>query len=86
MVVIADTSPVTALLHVGRVDILRKLFDRVVIPRAVYVERLREHPNLPVWIEVVEVTDRTLVSSLATELDLANPKPSLWPPSSNRIT
>jgi predicted nucleic acid-binding protein len=70
MVVIADTSPVTALLHVGMVDILRRLFERVVIPRAVSLELLREHPNLPAWIEVVEVADRTLVNSLATELDL----------------
>ena len=35
MVVISDTSPLTALLLVRREDILRAIFDRVLIPPAV---------------------------------------------------
>ncbi|MDB6117481.1 MAG: hypothetical protein JWO08_1262 [Verrucomicrobiaceae bacterium] len=53
MVVISDTSPLTALLLAGREEWLRALFDRVVIPPAVQRELLRAHTALPSWIEVV---------------------------------
>jgi predicted nucleic acid-binding protein len=35
MIVISDTSPLTALLTIGTADILTKLFREVVIPEAV---------------------------------------------------
>lgn len=40
MVVICDTSPLSALLRVGQLDILRHLFSKIFIPNAVYVELL----------------------------------------------
>ena len=43
MIVISDTSPLTALLGVGAADILPKLFTEVVIPEAVRDE-LRASP------------------------------------------
>ncbi len=43
MVIISDTSPLTALLLVGRGDLLTSLFDRVVIPPAVERELLCAH-------------------------------------------
>ena len=47
MIVVSDTSPLTALLTVGQSDILPKLFDKVIVPEAVRGELLRNHPRLP---------------------------------------
>ena len=33
MLVVSDTSPLTALLNIGRADLLRQLFTEVIIPR-----------------------------------------------------
>ena len=52
MVVISDTSPLTALLLAGRGEFLTCLFDRVVIPPAVEKELRCAHATLPSWIEV----------------------------------
>jgi uncharacterized protein len=53
MIVISDTSPLTALLLTRRELLLRQLFDRVVIPPAVQLELLRVHSSLPAWIEII---------------------------------
>jgi predicted nucleic acid-binding protein len=53
MVVISDTSPLTALLLADESGLLRMLFDRVVIPPAVQRELLRAHSQLPAWLEVI---------------------------------
>jgi ABC-type arginine transport system permease subunit len=47
MVIISDTSPLTALLLLGRGDLLTSLFERVVIPPAVERELLCAHASLP---------------------------------------
>ena len=60
-VVVSDTTPLNYLILIGKVDVLPRLFDKVLIPPAV----LRElsHPdtpplvtmwvgNLPAWVEV----------------------------------
>ena len=48
MIVVSDTSPVTALLTVGQANLLVKLFEEVVIPPTVRDELTRCHPSLPV--------------------------------------
>ncbi len=53
MVVISDTSPLTALLLADQAELLRALFTRVVIPPAVQRELLCAHSELPPWIEVI---------------------------------
>lgn len=53
MLVISDTSPLTALLLAGRESLLAQIFDRVVIPPAVESELLRAHRSLPAWIEII---------------------------------
>ncbi len=53
MVIISDTSPMTALLLAGRGELLTLIFDRVVIPPAVETELLCAHETLPVWLEVI---------------------------------
>lgn len=52
MIVVSDTSPLTALLKIGRADLLRLLFGEVIIPPAVHAELLHDHPVLPAWLEV----------------------------------
>ncbi len=57
MIVVSDTSPLTALLTVGHEDILPQLFEEVVIPQAVRIELLRSHTKLPEWLRVIDVKD-----------------------------
>lgn len=63
MLVISDTSPLTALLLTRREMLLRQIFHRVVIPAAVERELLRAHAALPSWIEVI--APRTIPLSIA---------------------
>ena len=37
MIVISDTSPINYLVLTGEIDILEKLFRRIVVPQAVFV-------------------------------------------------
>ena len=66
MIVIADTSPIHYLVLVGHVDVLQKLYKRVLIPGAVAMElQAASTPPAvktwitaaPDWIEVRTVTD-----------------------------
>jgi len=52
MIVVSDTSPITALLTIGAAEMLAQLFQEVVIPPAVRNELLRNHPLLPPWLQV----------------------------------
>ena len=45
MIIISDTSPLSALADIGELDLLRRLYGRVVIPEAVRRECL--HPHSP---------------------------------------
>ncbi len=65
MIVIADTSPLNYLVLVGEADILHKLYGRVLIPEAVFVEL--QHPDAPravvewmnarpTWLEIHQLT------------------------------
>ena len=53
MIVVSDTSPLTALLTVGEAALLPKLFTDVVIPATVRNELLGTHARLPEWLRVV---------------------------------
>jgi len=55
MIIVADCSPLTALLTVGEADLLATLFSEVIIPTAVRDELLRGHDSLPDWIRIVRV-------------------------------
>ena len=59
MIVVSDTSPLTALLTVGQVDLLKRLFAEVIIPEAVRNELLKSHPTLPAWLRFQSLRDRT---------------------------
>lgn len=57
MLVISDTSPLSALLLAGRESLLKQMFERVVIPPAVEKELLRAHAGLPAWLEILSPPD-----------------------------
>jgi predicted nucleic acid-binding protein len=69
MIVVSDTSPLTALLSVGEAGILTKLFREVVIPEGVRNELLRSHCPLPGWLRVAAVKDRTQTARYAQIVD-----------------
>ncbi|MEO6750978.1 MAG: DUF3368 domain-containing protein [Chthoniobacteraceae bacterium] len=52
MLVVSDTSPVTALLQTGLAHLLPALFRQIIIPPAVLAELERAHAVLPGWLEV----------------------------------
>ncbi len=55
MIVVSDTSPISALMTVGEAHILARLFGEVIIPKTVCEELLRNHPYLPEWLRVETV-------------------------------
>ncbi len=74
MVIVSDTSPITNLLQLGKLDLLHKMFGDVVIPRKVYQELIEDEGSERVlidqdWIKVVEVKDVSKVSELENLLD-----------------
>lgn len=69
MIVVSDTSPLTALMTVGEVEILRKLFREVVIPEAVQKELRRRHTDLPEWVRVQAVQNQAQADQYAQTVD-----------------
>ena len=69
MIVVSDTSPLTALLTVGEAELLPKLFHEVIIPEAVRAELLRSHPLLPAWLRVAGVKDTARAGRYAQIVD-----------------
>lgn len=65
MIVIADTSPICYLVLIGEIELLPKLFGKVLIPQAVYIELsaagtpqdlLSWIATPPDWLEVCSTT------------------------------
>ena len=69
MIVVSDTSPITALLTVGRGDLLVRLFGQVIIPQAVEAELRRTHPTLPAWLRVQQLTNTARASLYSQSVD-----------------
>ena len=77
MIVISDTSPVINLAAAGQLDLLKKLYGKVIIAQAVYDEIVvtgagqagAKEVESANWIEVKEVANHTLIASLQLELD-----------------
>lgn len=51
--VVSDSSPFIALNAIGRLDLLPRLFDAVVVPRA--VEKEVKSLSLPLWVTVMDL-------------------------------
>lgn len=69
MIVVSDTSPLTALLTVGEARLLPELFAEVVIPEAVRDELLRNHAALPAWVRVEPVKNVAEAARLTRLVD-----------------
>lgn len=80
MIIVSDTTPIITLSKIERLDLLQKLFENIMIPRAVYDEltsnaQFQEEAktiNDAEYIKVVKVEDSKAVKLLqrATGLDL----------------
>ena len=70
MIVVSDTSPLTALLTVGEENLLPRLFDEVIIPEAVRNELLRNHARLPAWLCVATVQNSAQVGKYSQLVDV----------------
>lgn len=70
MLVVSDTSPITALIQVGQETLLAALFGQVLIPPAVNAELLRYHTTLPDFLEVRVVRNHQAVDAFSRDLDL----------------
>src|SRR5690606_25315616 len=61
---------ITALLQIGQVALLQKLYQIVLVPTAVHSELIKSHPVLPTFLHVKAVSNRSQVTRLEAELDL----------------
>ena len=77
MMIVSDTSPISNLLRIDRLSLLNELYGSLIIPQRVYQEigalatfgidiTLIQSAD---WINVQTALDRTLVSTLLSELD-----------------
>ncbi|MFA4646625.1 DUF3368 domain-containing protein [Pyrococcus kukulkanii] len=65
MIVVSNTSPLIGLSNIRHLDILRKLFEEIIIPPAV-AEEFGE--KLPSWVIVRPVSDEKFVKVLSYSL------------------
>ncbi|WP_297063764.1 DUF3368 domain-containing protein [Thermococcus sp.] len=78
MKVVSNSGPLIALAKVGKLYVLRELFGKIIIPRAVWIEVVEKGGGKPgsdevasaEWIEVVEVKDRLSVDILRSEIEI----------------
>lgn len=56
MIVISDTTPIISLLKAGKLELLQKLYGRVLIPPAVYRE-LTTNPSFETEADIIRATD-----------------------------
>lgn len=64
--VISDASPIIALIDIGRLELLQKLYQRVTITDIIQKEI---HADLPEWIEISSAYDPKQFRILQLELD-----------------
>ena len=69
MIIVSDTSAITALIQIRQAEILTQLYQSVIIPTEVEQELRRHHAGLPDFIRVIPVSDRAQFLKLTAELD-----------------
>jgi predicted nucleic acid-binding protein len=76
MIIVSDTTPISELAKVDHLDLLPKLFGKVVIPQGVFDElQVGTHPAAKLvqdlsWLEVVTVNNQQLVRELQQSFKL----------------
>ncbi|WP_293025391.1 MULTISPECIES: DUF3368 domain-containing protein [unclassified Moorena] len=74
---VSNTSPITNLSAIQKIDILRQLYGVLIIPQAVYNEMVDLPYEVPgseevqtlSWIQTRQATNRSLVAELRLEID-----------------
>jgi uncharacterized protein len=74
MIVVSDTSPISNLLQIGDLDLLRLLFQKIIIPQDVFDELCEVKTQADIlseqtWIKTSIVADSELKAELLRELD-----------------
>jgi len=75
MLIVSDTSPISNLLLIGQISLLREIYPAITVPSAVYQELLVSRKFditsvlTPDWVEIKQVSDRHLLKLLLAELD-----------------
>ena len=69
MIVVSDTSAISALMKIGRVDLLAAIYGEIFIPEAVRRELLVVHSEIPDFISTRVIADRAFFSELRLEID-----------------
>lgn len=78
MIVVSDTSPITNLAAIGQLDLLRQLYNSVIIPQAVYNEMVGVDKVVPGalevqtldWIQTQTVADSNQVVEIQENIHL----------------
>lgn len=75
MLIVSDTSPITNLIQIGHLELLKKMFGYITIPEKVYhelsaYEGQHEIINNCSWIVVKRVLNKEAVKELSEYLDL----------------
>jgi predicted nucleic acid-binding protein len=76
MIIVSDTTPLSELSKVGKLDLLPTVFGRVIIPQQVYEELTTgNHPAVlavksAFWLEVRSISNNQLIEQLQLETDL----------------
>lgn len=77
MTVVSNASPLINLIRIGKLDLLRKLFDELVIPETVWREVVVAGGGQPgahgvkaaTWVRLQAITNQQLAHTLQQELD-----------------
>ncbi|RMG20366.1 MAG: DUF3368 domain-containing protein [Methanobacteriota archaeon] len=78
MIVVSNTSPIINLAAIDKLNLLKELYEKIIIPQAVYEEITHkgagqtgadEVAQLD-WLEVKQVTNRSTVQILEADLDI----------------
>lgn len=76
MIVVSDTTPLSELAKIGKLDLLQAVFGRVIIPQQVYKELTTgNHPAVlavksALWLEIRAINNQQLIQQLQLETDL----------------
>jgi len=69
MIVVSDTSAITSLIQIDRIEVLRELYGAILIPPAVERELRAHHSAIPNFIEVTAIHDREAAARLLLEIN-----------------
>jgi predicted nucleic acid-binding protein len=78
VVIVSNTSPISNLAKVGQLDLMQKLYGKILIPTAVHEELLDERAGEIVisevqsatWLEIHSAQNRYLVDELRTRVNI----------------